>query len=83
MGYNVSMKKIIASKDQFTALLAENARDNHGISTGIRTVTLSSALKLKSTPAEIALFTLKQALSQKQEEFPIYRAMFIYPPFIL
>ena len=83
MGYNVSMKKIIASKDQFTALLAENARNNHGISTGIRTVTLSSALKLKSTPAEIALFTLKQALSQKQEEFPIYRAMFIYPPFIL
>ena len=83
MGYNVSMKKIIASKDQFTALLAENARNNHGISTGIRTVTLSSALKLKSTPAEIALFTLKQALSQKQEEFPIYRDMFIYPPFIL
>ena len=77
------MKKIIASKDQFTAILADYAHNNHGISTGIRTETLSSALKLKNTPVEDALFTLKQALSQKKEEFPIYRDMFVYPPFIL
>ena len=83
MGYNDSMKKIIASKDQFTALLADHALSNHGISTGIRTETLSGALKLKSTPVETALFQLKQTFHEKKEEFPIYRDMFIYPSFIM
>ena len=76
------MKKIIASKDQFNALLNEDAIRNNGISTGVKTQTLSQALQLKSTPEALAVFNLKQAFIAHKEQFPIYRDMFIYPSFI-
>lgn len=76
------MKKVIASKDQFAAILRQDAEHHHGISTGVKPITLSTALHLENTACETAVFTLKKLLNEHSWEFPIYRDMFHYPAFL-
>ncbi|MGM9941384.1 MAG: PD-(D/E)XK nuclease family protein [Bulleidia sp.] len=76
------MKKIIASKDRFTDILRQSAAGHNGVCSGIRTMTLSTALNLQKTPQETAVFLLKKTLSCHPQDFPIYADMFRYPPFL-
>lgn len=76
------MKKIIASKDRFTTVLRQYSAENNGVCSGVKTMTLSTALSLQKTPQETAAFLLKKTLSSHKQDFPIYADMFRYPPFL-
>lgn len=76
------MKTLITAQDQFSSILRSLAKENGGIATGIKTITLATALKETTDPEEILLFTLKKELSRKKDSFPIYRDMFAYPSFL-
>lgn len=76
------MKTLITTQDQFSSILRSAAKKNGGIVTGIKTITLATALKETSDPEEVILFTLKKELSRQKDSFPIYRDMFVYPSFL-
>ena len=76
------MKTLITAQDQFSSILRSLAKENGGIATGIKTITLATALKETTDPEEILLFTLKKELSRKKDSFPVYRDMFAYPSFL-